>query len=80
MLDRGVNVGLAVDGSASNDASDMLGEARQALLLQRVRYGSGGVTAREVLGVATIGGARILGYDDAGSMEPGALADSYNFV
>ncbi|HPE88159.1 MAG TPA: 8-oxoguanine deaminase [Spirochaetia bacterium] len=75
MLDRGVNVGLAVDGSASNDASDMLGEARQALLLQRVRYGSGGVTAREVLGVATIGGARILGYDDAGSMEPGALAD-----
>ncbi len=75
MLDRGVNVGLAVDGSASNDASDMLGEARQALLLQRVRYGSGGINAREVLGVATIGGARILGYDDAGSMEPGALAD-----
>lgn len=75
MLDRGVNVGLAVDGSASNDASDMLGEARQALLLQRVRYGSGGITAREVLGVATAGGARILGYDDAGTMEPGALAD-----
>lgn len=75
MLDRGVNVGLAVDGSASNDASDMLGEARQALLLQRVRYGSGGITAREVLGVATVGGARILGYDDAGTMEPGALAD-----
>ncbi len=75
MLDRGVNVGLAVDGSASNDASDMLGEARQALLLQRVRYGSGGINAREVLGVATSGGARILGYDDAGTMEPGALAD-----
>lgn len=75
MLDRGVNVGLAVDGSASNDASDMLGEARQALLLQRVRYGSGGINAREVLGLATIGGARILGYDDAGAMEPGALAD-----
>ncbi|HOZ73475.1 MAG TPA: 8-oxoguanine deaminase [Spirochaetales bacterium] len=75
MLDRGVAVGLAVDGSASNDASDMLGEARQALLLQRVRYGSGGITAREVLGVATIGGARILGYEDAGSMEIGALAD-----
>lgn len=75
MLDRGVNVGLAVDGSASNDASDMLGEARQALLLQRVRYGSGGINAREVLGLATSGGARILGYDDAGTMEPGALAD-----
>jgi len=75
MLDRGINVGLAVDGSASNDASDMLGEARQALLLQRVRYGSGGINAREVLGLATSGGARILGYDDAGTMEPGALAD-----
>jgi len=75
MLDRGVNVGLAVDGSASNDASDMLGEARQALLLQRVRYGSAGINAREVLGIATSGGARILGYDDAGTMEAGALAD-----
>jgi len=75
MLDRGINVGLAVDGSASNDASDMLGEARQALLLQRVRYGSGGINAREVLGLATSGGARILGYDDAGTMEAGALAD-----
>ena len=75
MLDRGANVGLAVDGSASNDASDMLGEARQALLLQRVRYGSAGINAREVLGIATSGGARILGYDDAGTMELGALAD-----
>jgi len=75
LLDRGALVGLAVDGSASNDASDMLGEARQALLLQRVRYGSGGITAREVLGLATKGGARVLGYDDAGSMEVGALAD-----
>lgn len=75
MLDLGVPVGLAVDGSASNDASDMLGEARQALLLQRVRYGSAGITAREVLGLATEGGARILGYDQAGKMEEGALAD-----
>lgn len=75
MLDIGVPVSLAVDGSASNDSSDMLGEARQALLLQRVRYGSAGITAREVLGLATIGGARILGYDQAGLMEEGALAD-----
>ncbi len=75
MLDLGVPVGLAVDGSASNDASDMLGEARQALLLQRVRYGSAGITAREVLGLATAGGARILGYEEAGRMEEGALAD-----
>jgi cytosine/adenosine deaminase-related metal-dependent hydrolase len=75
MLDLGIPVGLAVDGSASNDASDMLGEARQALLLQRVRYGSGGITAREVLGLACAGGAKILGYDQAGRIEPGALAD-----
>lgn len=75
MLDRGVPVGLAVDGSASNDSSDMLGEARQALLLQRVRYGSAGITAREVLKIATEGGARILGFPDAGKIEAGALAD-----
>lgn len=75
MLDLSVPVGLAVDGSASNDASDMLGEARQALLLQRVRYGSAGITAREVLGLATEGGARILGYEEAGRLEEGALAD-----
>ncbi|HTX71694.1 MAG TPA: amidohydrolase family protein, partial [Rectinemataceae bacterium] len=75
MLDRGVPVGLAVDGSASNDASDMLGEARQALLLQRVRYGSAGITAQEVLGLATEGGARILGYEKLGRIEEGWLAD-----
>lgn len=75
MLDLGVPVGLAVDGSASNDASDMLGEARQALLLQRVRYGAAGINAREVLGLATTGGARLLGYEEAGRLEEGALAD-----
>jgi cytosine/adenosine deaminase-related metal-dependent hydrolase len=53
----------------------MLGEARQALLLQRIRYGSGGITAREVLKLATEGGARMLGYDQAGRVEVGALAD-----
>ncbi len=75
MIDRGVPVSLAVDGSASNDSSDMLGEARQALLLQRIRYGSGGITAREVLRLATEGGARMLGYDQAGRIAVGALAD-----
>ncbi len=75
MLDRGVPVGLAVDGSASNDSSDMLGEARQALLLQRIRYGSKGITAREVLAAATRGGAGLLGYDQAGALKEGALAD-----
>lgn len=75
MIDRGVPLSLAVDGSASNDSSDMLGEARQALLLQRVRYGSAGITAREVLSLATSGGASILGFDQAGSIAEGKLAD-----
>jgi cytosine/adenosine deaminase-related metal-dependent hydrolase len=75
MLDRGVPVGLAVDGSASNDSSDMLGEARQALLLQRIRYGSGGITGREVLSIATEGGARMLGFDKVGRVEEGWVAD-----
>ena len=75
MLDRGVPVGLGVDGSASNDTSDMLGEARQALLLQRVRYGSAGLTAQEALHLATEGGARILGFDEAGAIAEGRLAD-----
>lgn len=75
MLDRGVPLSLAVDGSASNDSSDMLGEARQALLLQRVRYGSAGITAREVLSMATQGGASMLGFDQGGKIEVGALAD-----
>lgn len=75
MIDRGVPVGLAVDGSASNDSSDMLGEARQALLLQRVRYGSAGITAREVLSIATRGGAEILGFDKVGAIAEGWVAD-----
>jgi len=75
MLDRGIPLSLAVDGSASNDSSDMLGEARQALLLQRVRYGSTGITAREVLSMATQGGAAMLGFNQGGKIEVGALAD-----
>lgn len=75
MLDKGIPVGLAVDGSASNDSSDMLGEARQALLLQRIRYGATGSTAREILGIATEGGARLLGFPNAGTLEVGSLAD-----
>ena len=75
MIDRGIPVGLAVDGSSSNDSSDMLGEARQALLLQRIRYGSAGITAREVLNIATKGGAGLLGYGEAGVIREGALAD-----
>jgi len=75
MLDKGIPVGLAVDGSASNDSSDMLGEARQALLLQRVRYGATGSTAREIFGIATEGGSRLLGFPQAGTLEIDSLAD-----
>jgi 8-oxoguanine deaminase len=98
MLDAGVPVGLGVDGSASNDAAHVLGEARQALLLARVgralaaprevtsadgvrrlEYGCDvgprEMTARDVLAIATRGGARVLGRDDIGQIAPGFAAD-----
>ncbi len=75
MLDRRVRVGLGVDGSASNDSSDMLGEVRNALLLQRVRYGSTAMTAREALSIAIRGGTDLLGYPELGSIEAGKGAD-----
>jgi cytosine/adenosine deaminase-related metal-dependent hydrolase len=75
MLELGVKVGLAVDGSASNDSSHMLNEARTALLLQRVRHGPTALSARQVLEMATLGGAALLGRDDIGSLAPGKAAD-----
>jgi len=75
MLPAGINVGLAVDGSASNDTSDMLGEMRQALLLQRVRYGSDAVTAMDVYRMATINGAKLLGFEKVGELREGWAAD-----
>jgi cytosine/adenosine deaminase-related metal-dependent hydrolase len=68
-------VGLGVDGSASNDGSHLLGEARQAMLLQRVTGDPGALSARDALEIATLGGARVLRRDDIGSLEPGKAAD-----
>ena len=79
MRDAGVPVSIAVDGSASNDSGHMLGEARLALLLQRVAHGPvkgpSALTAREVLEIATLGGAKVLNRDDIGSLAPGMAAD-----
>lgn len=74
-LDAGVTVGLGVDGSASNDSSHLLGEVRQGLLVHRLGPDAGWLTAREVLEIATVGGARVLGRDDIGRLEPGLAAD-----
>ncbi len=75
MAARGIRLGLGVDGSASNDSSDMLGEARNAMLLQRVKYGADASSARDVLYMATRGGAELLGFSDLGSIEEGKGAD-----
>jgi 8-oxoguanine deaminase len=71
----GVPVGLAVDGSASNDSSNLLAELRQALLLHRVAGGAAAMTIMEVLEMATLGGACCLGRDDVGSLRPGLACD-----
>ena len=75
MRDAGVKVGLGVDGSASNDAGNLVAEARMALLLQRVANGADAMSAREVLEIATLGGARVLGRNDLGVIAPGMRSD-----
>ncbi|MCX8010171.1 MAG: amidohydrolase family protein, partial [Ignavibacteria bacterium] len=64
-----------VDGSASNDTSDMLGEVRNAMLLQRVKYGANALTARKAFELCINGGARMLGYNSIGKIKEGWIAD-----
>jgi cytosine/adenosine deaminase-related metal-dependent hydrolase len=76
MLHHRVPVGLGVDGSASNDTSNLLNEARTAFLMARVReLDASAMTAREALELATLGGAKVLGRDDIGALSPGMSAD-----
>ena len=79
MTKLGVSVGLGVDGSASNDSAHLLGEARQAMLLQRVGFGPAAMTARDALTLATRGGAAVLNRDDIGALAPGMAADFIAF-
>ena len=87
-LKAGVNVGLGVDGSASNDGSHLLAEVRNAMLVSRVNDGMTGfslsndpsrklMTAREALHLGTVGGAAVLGRKDIGSLEVGKCADFF---
>jgi 8-oxoguanine deaminase len=73
-LDAGVRIAFGVDGSASNDGNNLLGEARLAVLLARVRR-LGMMPVRAALEVATLGGARVLGREDIGALVPGKAAD-----
>ncbi|MGO4916283.1 8-oxoguanine deaminase [Pseudogemmobacter sp. W21_MBD1_M6] len=75
MRDAGVRVGLGVDGSASNDAGNLVAEARQSMLLQRVANGADAMSAREALEIATRGGAAVLGRSDCGQIAVGKRAD-----
>jgi cytosine/adenosine deaminase-related metal-dependent hydrolase len=75
LLDAGVAVGLGVDGSASNERSDLAFEVKQALLAARLRDGPKAMTARDALRLATRGGAAVLGRDEIGSLEPKKRAD-----
>jgi cytosine/adenosine deaminase-related metal-dependent hydrolase len=75
LLDESAPVGLGVDGSASNDAGNLLAEVRQGMLVSRAGGNPKAMSARQALRIATRGGAACLGRDDLGSLEPGKRAD-----
>ena len=77
MLRRGVQVGLAVDGSASNDGSNMMDEVRTAFLLHRLTWGEQAPTGYALLKMATVGSASLLGRSDIGSIAEGKRADCF---
>lgn len=75
LLEHGIKVGIAVDGSASNDGSNMWEEVRRTYLLNHLKYGTEGLDAYQVLRMATRGGAEVLGRDDIGILDKGKAAD-----
>ncbi len=75
MSELGIDVGLAVDGSASNDSSDMLGEVRNCLLVHKLTHGVSSIGAEQALRLATAGGGAVLGFPEIGSLEVGKAAD-----
>jgi len=77
MLKKKVPVGLAVDGSASNDSSNMIAELKAAFLMHRLIYGIPGISAEEVLAIATNGGSDVLNQPEVGSIEEGKAADMF---
>lgn len=77
MLSRKITVGLAVDGSASNDGSNLMDEMRAAFLVHRLTWGDKAPSGYEILKLATVGSAKVLGRDDLGSIETGKAADVF---
>lgn len=75
LIKAGIRVGIAVDGSASNDSSNMWEEIRRAYLLNHLKYGDKGLSAYDILKMATKGGAEVLGRKDIGILQPGKAAD-----
>lgn len=75
LLNAGGKVGLAVDGAASNNASNMMTEIRTAYLVHQLAYGHQGPTAEQILEISTVGGAKVLGRNDIGRLDTGMAAD-----